>query len=223
MERRGWGFKGWSAPKLGGGRITCDERIHCGGLCILVHVDEKTRKKRPGRRLGVGDLGYISCVLSLSVTNRTRSGNRLELATVGSWRDGLNTRVSCRGYFWGFKLSQSSGPLTSPWEVWTSLFVTLASYAYSEASSVQLRCLEARTLSVASGGILYILLQEVLSLLAWTCLSSSGRDEVQYTVPIRGMGQPYLALSRWGTCCGERHRQAALGETPLCLIVLTVP
>lgn len=53
-----------------------------------MHVDEKSRKKGPGQRLGVGlglrDLGYIHCVLSPSVTGRTRSGNRLELARVGS-------------------------------------------------------------------------------------------------------------------------------------------
>lgn len=53
-------------------------------LCIHVYVDGKTKKKGPGQRLGVGDLGYIRCVLSPSVAGRTSSGNRLELARVGS-------------------------------------------------------------------------------------------------------------------------------------------
>lgn len=52
-------------------------------LCIHVYVDGKTKKKGPGQRPGV-DLGYIRCVLSPSVAGRTSSGNRLELARVGS-------------------------------------------------------------------------------------------------------------------------------------------
>lgn len=53
-------------------------------LCIHVYVDEKTKRKGPGQRPGVGDLRYIRCVLSPSVAGRTSSGNTLELARVGS-------------------------------------------------------------------------------------------------------------------------------------------
>lgn len=49
-----------------GARITSDEKACSGGLCIHVYVDGKTRRKGPGPRLGVGDLGYIRYVLSPS-------------------------------------------------------------------------------------------------------------------------------------------------------------
>lgn len=111
-------------------------RVEVGSLLMRGHavegsaymyIDEMTRKKGPGQRLRLGDLGYISCVLSLSVADRTRSGNRLELARLGT---GLNTQVSCQGCFQEVQTVTVEGQ--------TSLFVTLASYAYSEASSVQL-------------------------------------------------------------------------------------